>query len=537
MLGYGGQAGGGKSALQLIASTTGHKNAIIFRRLYQPSLAGLIKDSHKLLDGSPAHFNRQDKEWKNIPGDRVLQFGYMKSDSDKENWRGNPHDYKGIDEVTEFTFEQFQFLTGWLRSPIPHQRCRVVVTFNPPSKPEGKWVIDYFAPWLDPNYEERTGRPRAQPAELRWFVGQGGKDIEIDPPTEFYVGDRVFDSPDRVQIEREWYWPRPKPIEMWDDRGERWETLEPRSRTFIPASLDDNPSLKNSGYRGQLQLLPEPLRSQLLYGDFTIEPEDDRWQVIPSEWLQKANERYRIYEQEGVLRSLPLSHIGADVAQGGQDLSVLAIRRDYIIELLAIKEGRDTPDGDSYLRFIVETLQSLNELYPLSASINFGDLSKKYIQIDGMPNSPLHTLRTSQHPNAQTLRKNKFIPVAMTGSAAAKDEGGKPICDRSERLVFANRRTWWAWNLRELLNPKSNVPIAIPFDGKLNEELLALRYRQTERKVEVEISPSLHQWELEKYEIALTPKEKLVEQLGRSPDRADALCMACADMPHYFGIF
>jgi hypothetical protein len=28
--------------------------------------------------------------------------------------------------------------------------------------------------------------------------------------------------------------------------------------------------------------MPEPLRSQMLYGDFTVGAEDDAWQVIPS---------------------------------------------------------------------------------------------------------------------------------------------------------------------------------------------------------------------------------------------------------------
>jgi hypothetical protein len=52
------------------------------------------------------------------------------------------------------------------------------------------------------------------------------------------------------------------------------------SRTFIPARLADNPYL-GEDYRRTLNLLPEPLRSQLLYGDWKAGQIDDAYQLIP----------------------------------------------------------------------------------------------------------------------------------------------------------------------------------------------------------------------------------------------------------------
>jgi hypothetical protein len=49
------------------------------------------------------------------------------------------------------------------------------------------------------------------------------------------------------------------------------EEIRPRSRTFIPARLEDNPHLATRIMRSMLQSLPEPLRSQLLYGNFAAQ--------------------------------------------------------------------------------------------------------------------------------------------------------------------------------------------------------------------------------------------------------------------------
>ena len=59
------------------------------------------------------------------------------------------------------------------------------------------------------------------------------------------------------------------------------EEIEPKSRTFIPASLSDNAYYRDTDYRGRLQTLPEPLRSQLLYGDFQIGFQDQRFPSHP----------------------------------------------------------------------------------------------------------------------------------------------------------------------------------------------------------------------------------------------------------------
>src|SRR5437667_3692303 len=207
----------------------------------------------------------------------------------------------GFDEAGEFLEEQVSSLVAWLRSIDPKQRCRVIFASNPPRGAEGQWLIDWFAPWLDPSFPDP-----AQPGELRWFVRTGD-------------GTRWVDGPGRIEVDG--------------------ETYTARSRTFIPARLTDNPYLDRSGYRASLENLPEPLRSQLLKGDFLAGGEDDVWQAIPSAWIEAAQQRW----QPGIAG--PMSALGVDVAQGGSDQTIIAPRHGTWFAPLKAYPGVSTPNG------------------------------------------------------------------------------------------------------------------------------------------------------------------------------------------------
>ena len=90
--------------------------------------------------------------------------------------------------------------------------------------------------------------------------------------------------------------------------------VEPRRpRTFIPGRLDDNRFLRDTGYARELNDTPEPLRSQLLHGDFMAGRQDHEWQVIPTAWVKAAQARWTDMPPERRV----MFAIGADVAQGG----------------------------------------------------------------------------------------------------------------------------------------------------------------------------------------------------------------------------
>lgn len=311
---YGGQAGGGKTALGLGLALTAHKRSLLLRRINKDAL----KLAEQLADilGSRDGFNGQAQRWRlqlpNGAGERLIQFAGCEHEDDKQRFKGNPYDLIYFDEGTDFLASQYRFIIGWNRSADEQQRCRVVVGSNPPTTAEGLWVIRHWSPWLDPMHP----RP-AHPGELRWFTtGPDGADIEVA------------------------------------DRGPHLvngESVLARSRTYIPARLADNPDLRNTGYGAVLAGLPEELRQAYRDGNFAAGLKDDDFQVIPAAWIEAAQRRWRADGGRGIA----MTAIGLDVAQGGADYTVLAARRGGWYAPLVRKPGQETRDGSAVAAAVV----------------------------------------------------------------------------------------------------------------------------------------------------------------------------------------
>ena len=181
---------------------------------------------------------------------------------------------------------------------VKGQVCRTLLCSNPPTTAEGEWIIRWFAPWLDKNHKN----PAAN-GELRWFVHVDGKEKEV--------------GPDKFKHNGEW--------------------IIPRSRTFIQSKVTDNRFLAESGYISTLQALPEPLRSQMLNGDFSAGRSDDEWQLIPTADVDAAMERWDRKDLKG-----PITSIGCDPARGGQDSTVISKRHNWWFESLHVHKDMNT---------------------------------------------------------------------------------------------------------------------------------------------------------------------------------------------------
>jgi hypothetical protein len=119
VLGYGGEAGGGKSDLALGLAGTVHWRTLIFRREF-PRLGGLIDRSREIFnaDGRTAgddSYNEALHRWKLRDG-RQIQFAAIQYEQNKFNFQGRPHDLYVFDEATEFSETQIRFVIGWNRS-------------------------------------------------------------------------------------------------------------------------------------------------------------------------------------------------------------------------------------------------------------------------------------------------------------------------------------------------------------------------------------------------------------------------------------
>lgn len=446
---YGGQAGGGKSQLLLGIGVNDADNGIIFRRELSQA-DGLEKDGKQIIADN-AGFNGTDLEW-TWPSGKNLKIGGMK---DEDSWiahAGRERDYVGFDEGGEFLEKQVASIRAWLRA-APGKRRRTVIASNPPRTAEGLWLLEWFAPWLDDKHPLYP----TEPGSLRWAVY-----ITKDDGT----GQTVWvDGPGTYEIEGEEY------------------TAE--SRTFIPASLEDNPYRNTPEYRATLQNLPEPLRSQLLYGDWKKGLKDAANQVIPTEWIRAAQRRWRDSPPHGI----PMCAIGVDCSGGGTDDMVQAIRHDGWFAALVKDPAKSIPQdrAGSFAAGLVLA--------------NRRDKALIVVDMGGGYGGPLY----------EHLAANEIEAEAYKGAE------GTTRRTRDGKLGFTNVRSAAYWAMREALDPgqPGGSPIALPADTRLLAGLSAPTYTVTPRGIAVEPKSARQ-----------GGKKGVVERLGFSPNEADAVVMA-----------
>ena len=438
---YGGSAGGGKTELLLGLSLTEQEHSIIFRR-EAVQLIGIEERMTKII-GSRAGYNSQDGIWR-LPDRRVLELGSVQRPEDWMKYQGRPHDFKGFDEITHFTELQFRTLIGWLRTDNPKVRQRVVAAGNPPTTAEGEWVKRFWAPWLDPQHPNP-----AKPGELRWYVtNEKGEDQEVPNSTPVMVGG---------------------------------ELMTPKSRTFIPSSVDDNLFYSTTGYKATLQALPEPLRSQMLRGDFNAGVSDPVRQLIPTEWVKAAQARWKDRDAKGLMTA-----IGFDPSRGGQDKSSAARRHGQWFDKIVTAPGAVTKDGPAAAGFIAPLIR--DGAVVCIDSIGIGSSALDFIKGLGLH---VHSV------------------VGSEGSA---------LMDKSGQMKFRNKRAEMYWLLREALDPTNPDPIALPPDQELLGDLTAPRYKVVTMGKGAAIQ--------------ISSKDDIRLVLGRSPDKGDSVAMTfAADIP------
>jgi len=447
ILGFGGQAGGGKTDLILGLAATQHKNSVLFRRVFPNHRANVERSREILNPEGDSHskdsYNESLHRWVLDGGKRIIEFEACQYEQDKFKQRGRPRDFYGFDEATEFTRSQFDFIIGWNRSTDPEQRCRIVLTFNPPTDEEGGWVVDFFLPWIAHLFPDEFEHPNpALPGELRWYATIDGQETEL------------------------------KSGEPFEHKG---RVVKPLSRTFIPSALSDNPHLANTNYESVLQSLPEPLRSQVLDGNFASARERDPWQVIPADWVKLAQKRW--LEMEAPVT--PITGVGVDVARGGRDKTTVCLRRDNYFEEVVSYPGVLTPDGPTAADLVHRAIPT----------------PPGYVNIDviGVGGSAYDSL-APKYPS-------RVVNPVNAGS-------GSDYRDRSKTLKMRNVRAEYYWRMREALDPVHGDNIALPPGNEVIADLCAARYKPTTAGIQIE------------------SKDDIIERIGRSPDVGEAILLA-----------
>lgn len=431
---YGGAAGGGKTDLLLGLCLTEQEHSIIFRR-EAVQLIG-IEERMSAITGTRDGYNSTTGVWR-LPGGKVMELGSVKQPDDWMKYQGRPHDAKLFDEICHFTEMQFRTLIGWLRSDNPNVRQRVVCAGNPPTDADGEWVKRYWAAWLDPQHPRK-----AKPGELRWYVtNEKGEDEEVPDGEMVMVGK---------------------------------DLVKPKSRTFIPSSVEDNLFLLSTGYKATLQSLPEPLRSQMLKGDFNAGAADPAWQLVPTEWVKAAQARWTDKPIKGDMTAL-----GLDPARGGLDKTSIARRHGNWFDKMISMPGAVTKDGPTTAGLVAPLIR--NGAPVCIDSIGIGSSALDFLTALGL------------------------LVFPVVGSEASD------LMDKAGQLKFRNKRAEMYWLMREALDPTSPNPIALPPDSELATDICAVRYKVvTMGRVAA---------------IQIRSKDEIREVLGRSPDKGDAVAM------------
>jgi hypothetical protein len=262
------------------------------------------------------------------------------------------------------------------------------------------------------------------------------------------------------------------------------QTYIPTSRTFIPAKLKDNPFYANTNYQASLDALREPLRSAIRDGNFMAARVDAPDQLIPTAWIRQAQDRWQGNPPKGI----PMCSIGVDVAQGGEDNTTLAIRHDGWFAPLIQVPGRETPGGNEVAALVLQHRRDGAEVI-IDMGGGYGGAAKEH------------------------LEANRIHVVPFKGTH-------KPTStSRNDGLKFKNARTQAYWRLREALDPtqRGGSSIALPDDPELVSDLTAIHFTTERGPIEI------------------TTKEDVVDLLGRSPDKGDAVAYAWFGGPRGLG--
>lgn len=238
----GGAAGGGKS-FALTVEPLRHLNvegfnSVMFRRTYPEVMrpGGLWDEAmgiYPMIGGVP----KQQKATFIFPKVR-LGFGYLLNDNALMNWKSSQISLIMFDQLEMFTERMFFYMLSRNRSA-----CGVRSYIRATANPEPNWLAEFLSWWIaDDGYAnmDRAGKQRA-------FVRKGDEIVWADTKEELRK-----DHPE----------------------------LEPKTVTFVPFTIYDNPILieKDPSYLASLQALPFVDRERLL-GDRV---RGGNWKIKPS---------------------------------------------------------------------------------------------------------------------------------------------------------------------------------------------------------------------------------------------------------------
>lgn len=257
------------------------------------------------------------------------------------------------------------------------------------------------------------------------------------------------------------------------------EKVMARSRTFIRARLSDNPDLAATNYDSVLAALPERERLAYRDGRFDLAMQDELNQAIPTSWIRAAQDRWT----ERPAEHIPMCALGVDMTGGGKDPMIIAKRYDGWFAPLVEYPAK---------LFEIETISKQAAGYILAER---RDKALVTIDLGGGYGSGTYEHLIDNEINVKGYKGSEKTPNMRS---------------QSSKIPFLNNRSASIWRFREALDPSQpgGSSIMLPDDPEMVADLTAPTYKIENNTIKVE------------------PKDKVVERLGRSTDKGDAVVMA-----------
>jgi len=235
---FGGSAFGGKSYAILIESlryiNDPHYTGIIFRRKStEITTPGGLWDTAQNIYSSiniKAEMTNHNLT-ATFPSGAKIKFSHLEHETNKFDHHGGQYCFIGFDELTTFTRSQFFYL---LTRNRPADGCNKRPYWRATCNPDAdSWVRELISWWID----DDTGyADKELSGILRHYTILDDQIIWVDA--------------------------------YWRDEG----GLSPRSLTFIPSSIKDNPAgmKADPNYEANLRAQDNVTRERLLYGNWNI---------------------------------------------------------------------------------------------------------------------------------------------------------------------------------------------------------------------------------------------------------------------------
>lgn len=171
-------------------------------------------------------------------------------------------------------------------------------------------------------------------------------------------------------------------------------------------------------------------------------PDDGDNVLVPLSWVDAAVERWKAMERptDGVM----LVEQGLDVARYGDDANILATT-------LWTDAGVYVPELVRWAK--CDTMETTGRAARLRSEAG---ASTMRIDADGIGAGVFDRAKELDEP-----------VIEMRGGRASNDP-----------TRFANARSEWMWNLREMLDPSADLPVALPPDDNLVMQATSLRYKE-----------------------------------------------------------